>query len=769
MTTTVIDEGGKQPAFLSLFWRYVAIAALIWTVVIGGSLIWNFHLLDEQFAELAHKEAVANFNKDQGFRLWGTKHGGVYVPVTEETPPSPYLAHIPERDIETPSGRRLTLMNPAYMVRQLMEDHAELYGVRGRITGLVVLRPGNAPDEWEKQALMRLRDGADEVMEDAEIDGKPYHRLMRPMYMKPGCEKCHGHLGFKLGDFRGGVSVSVPLAPYIAGRWEGAGMLAISHGLIWLLGLGGVGISARQVRSRIEERDMADERLEAHRARFENLLNMAPDAFVVIDEEQRIQLFSQGASNVFGYRPEEVIGERIDILMPETFRTAHAKHIGAFDTSGQTIRLIGERGEVTGRRKDGSTFPAEASVSSLELSGEKLFTATLRDVTERNERDQILRQAQKMEAVGQLTGGLAHDFNNLLTVVLGNLEQISERVDDPTTGHMAQSAINASLRGAELTRRLLAFSRKQTLAPAVIELDQLLTEITNLMRRTLGESVEIEVTGGEDLWKCKADPGQLESALLNLALNARDAMPLGGKLTIETSNASLDDADVAARNSSAIGEFVKIAVSDTGTGMSQDTIHHVFEPFFTTKDVGSGSGLGLSMVHGFINQSNGFVTIDSTEGVGTTVTLYLPRSVEKSAAVQDRPKGKSPRSQGEKVLVVEDDPEVRVLTVNMLADLGYVTVEAADGKEAIEVLQQTPGIELLFTDVGLPGGMSGIEVAREAIRQFPDIKILFTSGYGDDVLARHGGISTDAELVNKPFRKEELARKLRAVMGQSLH
>jgi CheY-like chemotaxis protein len=374
-----------------------------------------------------------------------------------------------------------------------------------------------------------------------------------------------------------------------------------------------------------------------------------------------------------------------------------------------------------------------------------------------------------MEAVGQLTGGIAHDFNNLLTVVIGNLGLIADRVEDPVTGRMAQSAINSARRGAELTQRLLAFSRKQTLAPSVIELDQLVAGLTELMRRTLGESIEIEVVGADDVWTCRADHAQLESTILNLALNARDAMPLGGKLTIETSNVKLVDADVAALNDVSPGEFVKASVSDTGTGMSQDVIDHAFEPFFTTKDVGAGSGLGLSMVHGFINQSGGFVTIDSTEDVGTTVNLYLPRSLETTPTVLESPKGKSPVSRGEKVLVVEDDPDVRVLTVHLLLELGYETVEAADGKEAIEVLQQTPGIDLLFTDVGLPGGMSGIDIAREALQQFPNIKVLFTSGYGDDVLTRHGGIDADAEFVRKPFSKEDLAQKLRTVMGLSIH
>jgi CheY-like chemotaxis protein len=353
-------------------------------------------------------------------------------------------------------------------------------------------------------------------------------------------------------------------------------------------------------------------------------------------------------------------------------------------------------------------------------------------------------------------------------VIQGNLELIAERVDSPVTGRMVQSAINASRRGAELTQRLLAFSRKQSLTPSHIDLDQLAIGMTDLLRRTLGESVEIEVVGDNDLWRCQADYSQLESAILNLALNARDAMPQGGKLTIESANVKLNDTDVAAQNDVSPGEFVKVSVSDTGAGMSQDVIDHVFEPFFTTKDVGAGSGLGLSMVHGFINQSGGFVTIDSTEGVGTTVNLYLPRSPETPASVQADLKGEVSQSRGEKILVVEDDPDVRTLSVALLAELGYETVEAMDGKEAIEVLQQTTGIDLLFTDVGLPGGMSGIDVAREASQHFPDIKILFTSGYGDDVLTRHGGIEPNAELIHKPFRKEELAQKLRAAMGQTL-
>jgi CheY-like chemotaxis protein len=361
---------------------------------------------------------------------------------------------------------------------------------------------------------------------------------------------------------------------------------------------------------------------------------------------------------------------------------------------------------------------------------------------------------------------VAHDFNNLLAVVLGNLELIAERAEEPTIGRMAQSAINATNRGAVLTQRLLAYSRKQTLSPKLVELNELVSGMTELLRRTIGEPIEIDVAGGGDLWRCEADPGQLESAVLNLALNARDAMPQGGKMTIETSNVTLTDGDVAAWNGVLPGEYAMVSVSDTGAGMSRDVIDHAFEPFFTTKDVGAGSGLGLSMVQGFINQSGGHVMIDSAEGTGTTVKLYLPRKVGTYAAARHSPKEEDPLSQGERVLVVEDDPDVRKLTVDMLADLGYDTVEAADGQAAIEVLKRADEIDLLFTDVVLPGGMSGIQIAEEAIEQFPGIKILLTSGYAETVLDQHGPVDENIQLITKPFRKATLAQTVRAILDQ---
>ncbi len=766
MTINKVNKDHHQPGFLRLLWRYVTVAVLVWTGVIAGSLAWDSYLIDEQFAALAHKEAVANINKDQGFRLWGTKHGGVYVPVTEETPPSPYLSHVPERDIETPSGRKLTLLNPAYMVRQLMEDHAELYGVRGSITGLIVLRPGNAPDAWQKQALLKLKAGADEVTADTEIDGNTYHRMMRPMYMKPGCGKCHGHLGFKLGDFRGGVSVSVPLEPYIAAKHEGIVRLALTHGLIWALGMAGIGFGARQVRGRIDERYRADEQLDAHRARFETMLNQVPEAFVMMDGEHRIQLFSEGAANTFGYRPEEVLGKSVEILMPEIHRAGHAQKVRDWAAGGAAMQTAVERGEIMGQRKDGSVFSAEASVSRFQQAGETMYTAALRDITERKERDELLRQSQKMETVGQLTGGVSHDFNNILAAIIGNLDLIEDgAVDSEASKESIATALRAALRGAELTHRLLAFSRQQPLNAKLTHINEILQNFEQLAKRTIGENIAIELKLAADAWLTMVDVGRLENALLNLAINARDAMPDGGRLTIESANRHLEEDGAADFEDLTPGDYVMVAVSDTGSGMPAEVRERAFEPFFTTKDIGAGSGLGLSMVFGFARQSGGQVSIESKEWAGTTVRIYLPRSWETTDAesIARETQGDRPRG-SETILVVEDEKDVLAYLVKALERQGYTVLQAGHGPAALEIMGAHDMIDLLLTDVILPLEMSGRDVAKAFQKRYPTAGVLYSSGYSREVLNSRNQLDEDMALISKPFRPHELARRVRRIL-----
>ncbi len=395
------------------------------------------------------------------------------------------------------------------------------------------------------------------------------------------------------------------------------------------------------------------------------------------------------------------------------------------------------------------------------------FVLTVTDMTRRAQAEAVLREAQKMQAIGQLTGGIAHDFNNLLTVILGNLELARGKLDG--TGALQtrlERAAWAAQRGATLTSQLLAFARKQPLAPAPIDLAAAMPELVPLLRRTLGEAIEIRYVETAGLWPAMADPTQLESAVLNLALNARDAMPEGGKLTIELANKVLDE-DYAARSAEvAPGDYVMVAVSDTGHGMTPEVAARVFEPFFTTKPDGKGTGLGLAMVFGFVKQSGGHVKVYSEPGHGTTMRLYLPRAAGVAAA-QPRVRApiELPRG-GATVLVVEDDPAVREVAAAILDDFGHRVLQAEDGEEGLRVFGAHMGeIDLLLTDVVLPGRLRGRELAEQVAAVRPDVRILFMSGYTENSIVHHGRLDDGVQLIAKPFKREQLARKVAEVLG----
>lgn len=385
------------------------------------------------------------------------------------------------------------------------------------------------------------------------------------------------------------------------------------------------------------------------------------------------------------------------------------------------------------------------------------------DVTQEREREAILRHSQKLDAIGQLTGGVAHDFNNLLTVVLNNGDFLVERLAaDEDLRNMARQIVGAAERGAELTSRLLAVARQQPLSPQVTDLNEVVHSIAPLLRRSLGEDLEMEVVVANDLWPVEIDPGQMESALLNLTLNARDAMPSGGKLTIETANAWID-AETAALISIEKGPYAVVAVTDTGTGMSPRIRERVLEPFFTTK--ADGSGLGLPMVFGFTKQSHGHLKIYSELNVGTTIKLYFPRSgAEGVETVSDKPSTETPKGRGQHILVVEDNPHVRENVVAMLASLGYRVTEAQNAAEALDILNGTDEIDLLFTDIVMPGGMNGHELALAARESRPGLLVLYTSGYTKNAIVHQGRLDPGVDLLSKPYRRQDLAQKLHSVL-----
>ncbi|MBH5368810.1 PAS domain S-box protein [Bradyrhizobium glycinis] len=493
-------------------------------------------------------------------------------------------------------------------------------------------------------------------------------------------------------------------------------------------------------------------------ARLTAIVETAVDGVILLDAQDRILLFNPACERLFGYRADEVMNRNVGMLMPEADAAPDRK-----------ARRFATGGEAVGLRKDGTTFPMDLSVGEARQDGELIFVGIVHDLTARKLTEQQLQQAQKMETVGQLSGGIAHDFNNLLTVIIGNAEHLSEQLKArPDLGRFADDICQSGERGAELTQRLLAFSRRQLLRPQTIDCRSLLDSMFKLLKRTLREDIEIRTTSGPGTILAFADRAQLESAVLNLALNAQDAMPSGGHLTLATELVTIDADDGALHPEVAPGSYALIAVTDDGEGMTPEVAARAFEPFFTTKEVGKGSGLGLSMVYGFAKQSGGHVSIYSEAGLGTTVRIYLPRaSTGRSQA--DLPDGEDTAPRGyETILIVEDDPFVRSSVIRRVEALGYRVVAAVNGKDALQQLQGDPGIDLLFTDIVMPGGMSGWELADQARRVLPGLPVLFTSGYALETLVEQGRAQAHAIVLTKPYRKVELAQRLRDALAAAV-
>jgi PAS domain S-box-containing protein len=520
----------------------------------------------------------------------------------------------------------------------------------------------------------------------------------------------------------------------------------------------------------IDELRRREQELRASEDRYRAIVENAIDAIIVGDENGVIQSFNQVAERMFQHRAEEAIGRNVKLLMPAETAREHDRSMARYLETGEA-RIIGRGTEVEAQRKDGTTFPAELTLADWRAGGKLYFTAIIRDITTRRQDEEArlrleaqLHQAQKMEALGQLTGGIAHDFNNLLLAINLNLETLEEDFgSDPSVKPLIEGSRHATGHAQTLIAQLLAFARRQALHPAPFAVNAAVRELTKILRRTLEASIGIETVLAEDVWTVFADRHQLEAALLNLAINARDAMPNGGTIVIETRNATLDAAFVERHPDASPGDYVTIAMSDTGTGMSADVVARAFDPFFTTKGQGKGTGLGLSQVYGYVKQSGGYARIESEPGAGTRVELFLPRSHE-LPAMPVTAGGGEPAGRGETILMVEDSQLVRHAVRRMLSSLGYAVIEAATATEAIELLNGAQRIDLLFTDMVLPGGLGGAELAETARGLRPDIRVLYTSGY-TQMQTLLAGNEEGIALLPKPYTKAELARRLRETLG----
>ncbi len=586
-------------------------------------------------------------------------------------------------------------------------------------------------------------------------------------------------------DQSAGVPGKALAAAATTGRFETEGWRVRKDGSrFWALGVvdavrdnDGRLIGFAKVTRDMTERRQAQQKLEESELRFRRLVDAVVDyAIFQLDKTGQVTTWNTGAQRIKGYTADEIIGHHFRQFYPFEDRAARiperaleiAAREGKYEAEGWRLR------------KDGSRFCAFVVIDPIrDEAGELIgFAKVTRDITERIEAQRALKAtqeqlaaSQKMEAIGQLSGGIAHDFNNLMMIVIGNLESAMRRAKDLAGATSLQRSLDNAMRGAQraaaLTGRLLAFSRRQPLDPKPIEAGRFLSSAAEFLQRSLGERVEVEFVGSAGLWQIEVDPNHLETALLNLAINARDAMPEGGKLTLESSNVYVDEDYSRLNQEISPGQFVMIAVSDTGTGMAREVVDRAFEPFFTTKDPGQGTGLGLSQVYGFVKQSGGHIKLYSEVGQGTTVKIYLPRWIGRLEETEDKAAEPSTAYRGETVLVVEDDNDLRTYLAEVLRELGYTVITANGSEQALKHLNApATKIDLLLTDVVMPG-RNGRELAQEAQRLRPALPVLYMTGYSRNAVVHHGRLDHGIELLQKPVSQSVLAAKVREILERT--
>ncbi len=598
---------------------------LLWTALVAGSLFWNLRREHGMMLERATAEARANFNKDLSFRRWASGHGGVYVPVTATQQPVPWLAHLKERDVVTQDGRRLTLLNPASMLRQVMDRYTADYGIRGRITGLKYLNPGNAPDPWERAKMLDFQRGLyQEATEVAEMDGQPYLRYLKVMKIEnAGCIRCHAILGFtRIGEFRGAIGVNVPLAPYLADYAGTRDARIFNHGAVWLLGLGGIAYAARRQRRLLAQ-------LRESEAHYRQLFDGARDMVHCVDAEGRLREANPAELESLGYQRAELIGKPLrDLTAPDCRAHADAVHARLREGASQLY-------ETTLLARDGRRVDVEASAIPEFANGRFVgCRAILRDIGERKaaqaERERLqtqLLQAQKMEALGQLTGGIAHDFNNILGAVLGyttlTLDRYRADLPDKAVSYLSEVQ-QAGERARDLVAKMLAYSRGSHSEARILEPEPLLREVVRMLAATLPSSLEISIQAAAEVPAIRIDPLRLHQILTNLILNARDALEGQGKVTLSLGYSRGIDAHCSACHQVVRGEYVEVAVRDDGPGIPPEVLPRIFDPFFSTKPVGKGTGMGLAMVMGILQEAGGHVLVETAPGAGTVFRLLFP-------------------------------------------------------------------------------------------------------------------------------------------------
>ncbi|HIJ91042.1 MAG: PAS domain-containing protein [Desulfobulbaceae bacterium] len=734
-TAIILVAWPEGISFWSLTGRSVMGFAL-WSIMISVSLAWGLHQQGHHILNSATVSARASINKDIAFRKWATSHGGVYVPPTPHTPPNPYL-NVPHRDVVTSTGILLTLMNPAYILRELQHDFGEDYGFRSCMTSLMPLNPANKPDTWQIKALSSFARGNNELLEMQYVNGRPYLRLMLPLTVESGCLKCHGHQGYKLGDILGGIDSSIPLPPFLERARTNNTAMVLSHGAIWLLGILGLLLFFRREHYLDAENQRAATALRESEERFRIAAEMANDLVYEWDLEEVIH-WSGRIDEMLGYDSSEfprTLKGWTESLHPQD----RDRVLAAMQThlDGQAPFAVEYR--IRGKDDTYHWWTARGTAIRTAEGTPCRWIGTVTDITEHKkaEKEKVklesqLRQSHKMEAIGTLAGGIAHDFNNILSIIFG-YNELAMVEKDPVTRHRHLEELQkGAQRAKELVAQILAFSRKAEQQKQPMQVSLIIKEALKMLRATLPTTITIKQNITSD-GKVLVDATQIHQVIMNLCTNAYHTMrETGGTLTVSLKEVAIEAEDYASANLSP-GNYLKLEVSDTGCGMDPKMQEKIFEPYFTTKKPGEGTGLGLAMVHGIIKSHHGHITVSSEPGKGTTFVVYLPLTELEAGALPEKVEPHKLLGKGERILLVDDEEQLRGIFSTILTKNGYQVITCADGAQAWEEFQRNPGqFDLVITDMTMPS-MTGAELGKKILSLNPQIPVILCTGQSEHI------------------------------------
>ncbi len=740
-----------------------------WTFLIVSLMAWSWYETLSHTEMMARREAYKGYEKDLMMRAWATMHGGVYVPVTKETQPNPYLTGVLERDITTPSGRKLTLINPAYVTRQVHELSRSRQGVISHITSLNPIRPENRPDGWETAALLSFEQGVKDYYGYDSIGYVKYFRYMAPLVVEQRCLTCHAVQGYMLGDIRGGISSSVPWAEY---EWSIDAQLShsfVGFSVLWVIGSIGLFAYNRRIVRYIAQRDREESErkiAEAALRRSERLLREAQHVgrigYFVTDYVAQTWESSPVLDEIFG----------IDDTYPKDF-----DHWGALIAPDQWTK-VAEHYKKMVNEKTG--FNLDYKIIRFCDKQERLVSVvgefdydeagvlvrqigTVQDITERKNLELQLIQSQKLEGVGTLAGGIAHDFNNLLALILGSAELLRTQLErNPELKKYADRIVEASERGTSISRQLLIFSRPNEAELKPISMSQTIAELKEMLGHFLPKTITILTDSDSANTLILGDAGQIHQALLNLSLNAGDAMANSGPLSIDAYIVSQEF--IRARYTpDASVPYVAVDVTDTGTGMDESIVKNIFDPFFTTKEYGKGTGLGLAIVHGIVKNHNGFIDVNSTPGKGSTFTLYFP-SLQHKEEQEQPPAALQQKEQTGTILLVDDEPLLREMIAEFLTEIGCTVHEAQNGAEALEwYTANHASVDLVITDLGMPE-MGGEELFRKLRTVNERVKVIVSSGYLDGTSRTELLDMGISDVLTKPCKMQDIQKAVHDVL-----